>query len=133
VTFTSLFSLLLKKADNYLEKQEDGEGDIDSADRSLRFREAFDIAKAKDEQGYNVVYENSGEINLTVQDLTAISWAAFCTEEDPFVDSFYRLQALDCKDLFKRLKLASLMLKKKIIEVERRLETARNRDKSDDE
>uniref|UniRef100_A0A7S2W004 Lon N-terminal domain-containing protein n=1 Tax=Eucampia antarctica TaxID=49252 RepID=A0A7S2W004_9STRA len=93
------------------EEDEDDE-DIADLDRSGRFRLAFKTAKATDQQGYiNPLLAAKCERSL--QDLTAISWAAFCTEEDRLDLAAYRIQALDCDDLFERLKLGSHMMKEK--------------------
>ena len=52
-------------------------------------------------------------LERTPQELTALSWAAFCTGLFPEEDAAFRVQALDCEDLFERLKRASHMLKEK--------------------
>ena len=56
---------------------------------------------------------NSSNLERTPQELTAISWAAFCTNVLPEEDAAYRIQALDSDDVFERLKLASHMLREK--------------------
>jgi hypothetical protein len=56
--------------------------------------------------------------------LTALSWAAFCTELVPEEDTTFRVQALDCADLFERLKLASHMLREKKADLRVRMEKA---------
>ena len=77
-------------------------------DRQGRFKKAYDIALSTDTQGYRVT-DDTGD--RTAQQLTAISWAAFCTDLLPSEESTYRIQALDSDNLFERLKLASQMLR----------------------
>ena len=93
---------------------DDDEDDDDESDvllsRVSRFRKAYDTALATDTQGYRVT-DDTGE--RSAQELTAISWAAFCTDLLPSEDSTYRIQALDSDQLFERLKLASKMLREK--------------------
>ena len=65
-----------------------------------------------------------GTIDRSPQDLTAISWAAFCTSYIPEEDAATRIQALDCENLFERLKLASHMLKDKKNRMKKAMEKA---------
>lgn len=88
---------------------EDSEEDIE-LDRRARFRQAYEVACSTDTQGYCVVDKTS---DRTPQELTAISWAAFCTELLLEDDATFRIQALDSDSLFDRLKLASHMLRDK--------------------
>jgi hypothetical protein len=81
-------------------------------DRRGRFKQAYEVALATDTQGY-CTSPGGMTIDRTPQELTAISWAAFCTNILPTEDAAPRIQALDCQDLFERLKLASHMLKEK--------------------
>ena len=60
----------------------------------------------------------------TPQELTAVSWAAFCTNLLPEEDATYRIQALDCDNLFDRLKLANHMLREKKILLEKKMKRA---------
>jgi hypothetical protein len=62
--------------------------------------------------------------NRSAQELTAISWAAFCTDMSPEQDTTYRLQALDCDNLFQRLQLALRMLSIKKKMLKKRVEKA---------
>ena len=77
-------------------------------DRRARFRQAYEVALATDTQGYQMV-DKTGD--RAPQELTAISWAAFCTDLLPEEDAIYRIQALDSSNLFERLKLALHMLR----------------------
>jgi len=61
---------------------------------------------------------NPKEGERSVQDLTALSWAVFCTDD---VQETVRVQALDSDDLFDRLKLGSYMLREKKAELEAKL------------
>jgi hypothetical protein len=56
--------------------------------------------------------------------LTALSWASFCTNVLPEEDASFRVQALDCDDLFDRLKLASHMLREKKNQLRQKMEKA---------
>lgn len=80
-------------------------------DRKGRFRVAYNIALDTDTQGYCV--PKSSDLERTPQELTALSWAAFCTNVLPGEDANFRIQALDSNDLFDRLKLGSHMLREK--------------------
>jgi hypothetical protein len=80
-------------------------------DRKGRFRVAYNIALDTDAQGYCV--PKSSDLERSPQELTALSWAAFCTNVLPDEDAAFRVQALDCNDLFDRLKLGSHVLREK--------------------
>ena len=104
--------------DRFYEEDED-EDDEDSddddepgvcLDRLSRFQKAYATALATDTQGYRVT-DDTGD--RSAQELTAMSWAAFCTDLLPSEDSTFRIQALDSDNLFERLKLASQMLREK--------------------
>jgi hypothetical protein len=73
--------------------------------RNARFRQAYQDALASDTQGYQVTASNS-TLKYTIQELTAISWALFCTNHVSEQDSkrgngttrrihAYRMQALE--------------------------------------
>jgi hypothetical protein len=71
---------------------------------------------ATDTQGYCVSTsskDGTTSSDRSPQELTALSWASFCTELLPEEDTTFKIQALDCDDLFERLKLASSMLRDK--------------------
>lgn len=97
--------------DDYDEDEDDDDYEY-NLDRSGRFRSAFKTAKATDHQGY-IKPLSASRCERSLQDLTAISWAAFCTDEDAQETTTYRIQALDCDELFERLKLGSHMVKEK--------------------
>lgn len=99
------------------------EDDVTPLDRRGRFKQAFDVALATDTQGY-CLPQGGHTIDRSPQELTAISWAAFCTSTIPEEDAATRIQALDCEDLFERLKLASHMLKEKKNRMKRAMENA---------
>lgn len=94
------------------EDEEEGtEGDPETfSDRLSRYRQAYEIALSTDTQGYRVTDDSSGR---SARELTAVSWAAFCTDILASEESTYRIQALDSDNLFERLKLASQMLREK--------------------
>lgn len=73
-------------------------------------------------QGYRVVDDSTSD--RTPQELTAVSWAAFCTESDPQEDVTYRIQALDSNSLFDRLKLAAHMLREKKSKLREKMQEA---------
>eukprot|EP00978_Attheya_sp_CCMP212_P047967 scaffold455281_cov51-Attheya_sp.AAC.2 len=111
--------------DDYDDDDEDGT-DLDeygyAEDRAGKFRIAYKVAKMYDMQGYTV-QQPPGEGERSAQDLTALSWAAFSTDDMlNEQDATYRIQALDINDLFERLKLASQMLKEKKAELKTKLE-----------
>ena len=98
-------------------------------DRRKRFRQSYEVAMATDTQGYCV---SSTAANSTTtrssdrspQELTALSWASFCTELVPDEDTTFKIQALDCDDLFERLKLASDMLRAKKADLKEKMKKA---------
>lgn len=113
--------------DNYDEEEEDVDVDdkvASSIDRRRRFRRAYEVALATDTQGYQVPAVAATTTDRTAQELTAISWAAFCTELLPEVDATFRIQALDCDNLFDRLKLASGLMRQKKAMLRARMEKA---------
>mmetsp|Transcript_4906 Transcript_4906/g.12956 ORF Transcript_4906/g.12956 Transcript_4906/m.12956 type:complete len:159 (-) Transcript_4906:372-848(-) len=101
--------------------EDDDDEDDDDMDRRGRFREAYNIALATDTQGYQLskiataLCSNDSSLRRerTPQQLAAISWAAFCTEPFPEQDATVRIRALDCDNLFDRLKMAMHMLGEK--------------------
>lgn len=124
--------LMAKLEDTYYDDHyddEDGEEEeaIDfTIDRRRRFRRAYEIALATDTQGYQVVASAvTTTADRTPQELTAISWAALCTDLVPEAeDAFFRVQALDCDSLLNRLKLASSLLRQKKAKLRARMEKA---------
>lgn len=98
---------------------EDDENDIVSKDVNEQFQYAFHQALNSDTQGYTMARSSTLPSSSSsssflfkglrsVQQLTALSWSAFCITP---MDVSYKLQALDCNDLFDRLKLAAYALR----------------------
>jgi DNA polymerase III epsilon subunit-like protein len=77
---------------------------------------------ATDTQGY--IGNASSQMDRTPEELTAVSWAAFCTNVLPHEDALFRIQALDSESLFDRLKLASTMLREKKNSLKAQMEKA---------
>lgn len=127
--------LLEAELDNMDDDDEDEDDEDDYEDevpdnRMSRFKLAYKNAKATDMQGYRIAAtsfstdsstlsnasplmdEDDTGIQRSMQELTALSWAYFCTEaEDDMTDIIqYRLRALDCMDLRERLTLALVMM-----------------------
>jgi hypothetical protein len=107
-------------------------------DRRGRYRQAYQAALSTDTQGYSVsgsTGSDSGQ--LSAQELTATSWAAFCSEIVAEEDAKYRIQALDTDKLFERLKLAAYMLREKKAGLEKLMIKEgirfREKDKNDDD
>ena len=102
-----------EEEENEEEEDDDDEEEEEEEclDRLGRFRGAYDIALSTDTQGYQVKNADAG--GRSAQELTAVSWAAFCTDLLPSEESTFRIQALDSDQLFERLKLASQMLREK--------------------
>ena len=109
------------------EEEDDGDDDSEILDRVAQFQEAFESAKETDNQGYILQPTTTTTDNLSRQkdekvqlrspkDLTAISWAAFCTgQNDNSKESIKRqaiqIQALDMTNVIQRMQLASAMLR----------------------
>mmetsp|Transcript_102239 Transcript_102239/g.295821 ORF Transcript_102239/g.295821 Transcript_102239/m.295821 type:complete len:350 (-) Transcript_102239:1743-2792(-) len=102
---------IAKLDDRFYDDLGDDEEDVLELDRRGRFRQAYSVALETDTQGYCL--PKSSDIERTPQELTALSWAAFCTNLLPEEDAAFRIQALDSDDLFERLKLGSHMLREK--------------------
>jgi hypothetical protein len=138
--------------DSYDDEEEDDDDDLGGSnsegkvrdndvhiDRRKRFRRAYDIALATDTQGYQVfTAPTAGEnatstTDRTAPELVALSWAAFCTEILPEIDASVRIQALDCDNVFHRLKLASALMRQKKALLRSRMERARLSFGADDE
>jgi Lon protease-like protein len=103
------------------DNDDDEEGEEVELDRRGRFKKAYEVAYATDTQGYQVTQATG---DRSPQELTAISWAAFCTDLLPEEDATYRIQALDCDNLFDRLKLAAQMLRSKKERIREKMEKA---------
>ena len=119
-----MFTLeLFAQEDRFYDDLGDDEDDeVSELDRRGRFRQAYQIALATDTQGYCI--SQGSNIERTPQELTALSWAAFCTNVIPDEDATFRIQALDCDSLFDRLKLASHMFREKKNQLKKQMEKA---------
>ena len=112
--------------------EEDDEENARELDRRGRFIRAYQVALDTDTQGYFLSKQDT--VDRTPQELTAISWAAFCTELLEEDDATFRIQALDSESLLDRLKLASYMLQEKKATLQTKMEKAGLRgDDVDDE
>ena len=117
-----------------------GKNDDVYIDRRKRFRRAYDVALATDTQGYQVFAKpaTAGEsapttAERTTPEVVALSWAAFCTEILSEIDAAVRIQALDCDNIFNRLKLASALMRQKKAMLRARMEKAGFSVSADDE
>jgi len=93
----------------------------ENLDRVAQFHQAFESAKETDTFGY--VLQPTDAIDdpspteskktiRTPKELTAISWAAFCTgEKNDIKRDVVKIQALDITNVLQRLQLASAMLR----------------------
>lgn len=103
---------------------DDEDEEVSDMDRRGRFRQAYQVAMSTDTQGYCVA--TNKDLERSPQELTALSWAAFCAnlfpEEEE--DAKFRIQALDSESLFDRLKLASHMLREKKNQLKSQMEKA---------
>jgi len=100
--------------DGNLQVSEDGSpysgfNDEDVSFQKSIFEEAYSDAFETDAQGF-IVSDSSSTSGRSAKELTAISWAAFCVDDLKITD---RIQALDCDNLFDRLKLAAHTLRGK--------------------
>jgi Lon protease-like protein len=109
--------------DRFFNDDEDEEDENErELDRRGRFNRAYQIALATDTNGYFLPKQDT--VERTPKELTAISWASFCTEILEEEDATFRIQALDCESLLDRLKLASHMLQGKKAALQKRMEKA---------
>jgi len=106
------------------EEEDDDYDDSEILDRVAQFQQAFEDAKETDNQGY-ILQPTTATDNLSKdeqvvlrspKDLTAISWAAFCTgPKDNSKESIKRqaiqIQALDMTNVIQRMQLAAAMLR----------------------
>jgi hypothetical protein len=122
-------SFFTRQEDRFYQNDEndDDENDDDDNDneydRRKRFRHAYEVALATDTQGYCVT-GNDIATERSPQELSAVSWASFCTGLLAEEEATFRIQALDCDNLFDRLKLASHMLRAKKQELRSKMEKA---------
>lgn len=96
-----------------LDEEDEGEEPLE-LDRSARFQRSLKVAQEFDTCGYKLINSTTSS-SYSAKELTAISWAAFCSEILPEEDDtkLFRIQAMDCDNLFDRLKLATQMLGQK--------------------
>jgi len=97
------------------------EADDEKLDRVAQFQKAFESAKETDTFGYvlqptdvidNLSQPKKGNAVRTPKDLTAVSWAAFCTGNPNDIErDVMKVQALDMLNVMQRLQLASAMLR----------------------
>ena len=130
---------------NIDDDDDDDDDDITAfLDRTGRFRRAYELAKETDTQGYissTLLSEDNDDPSeqRSLQDLSAISWAAFETErlheddeeagivvrEDGSVmassDTLYRIQAIASTGILDRMKLALTCLHNKRVETTKAL------------
>jgi hypothetical protein len=152
---TLIFLLSTKQEDSYYDEAGDDDDDDDDEldddedtvriDRLKRYRRAYEVALAFDTQGYQVVsdtsstQQNSLDEKLSsslrsARELTAISWAAHCTDLVLDLESItYRIQALDSSNLFDRLNIGFQMLRRKKDTVQKKLQKAGLQYKRDDD
>ena len=76
----------------------------------MRFEEAYNEAYKYDTQGFVVSNTSSSSFERSARELAAISWASFCVGEITLTE---KIQALDCDNLFDRLKFAAHALREK--------------------
>mmetsp|Transcript_10505 Transcript_10505/g.12041 ORF Transcript_10505/g.12041 Transcript_10505/m.12041 type:complete len:370 (-) Transcript_10505:132-1241(-) len=104
---------LAEEADRIEEDEVEDEGyDRVPKTRLERFRKACVTTFHADTQGYisSSASYNSDKHPYSWKELSAMSWAAFATNEDLRSDSHYRLNALDMDCTINRLKLAMYWL-----------------------
>ena len=80
--------------------------------RLRRFKSAYAKSLSSDSQGYQTSFNS--ESDRTMQELTAMSWAAFSTEQDlDPTDLVFKVKALSCCSLEERLGLGISLLERK--------------------
>ena len=97
------------------DEDESTEGSTDydeKMDRVAQFQKAFDNAVETDTFGYKTIKLQSEQAAIrTPKDITAISWAAFCTgDKSNMQREVMKIQALDMTNVLQRLHLAAAML-----------------------
>jgi hypothetical protein len=113
-----------------VDEADDDEDDIE-LDRRGRFQHAYEVAMDTDSQGYLSAATTD---ERSPKELTALSWAAFCTEEDPDGgNAAFRVQAMGETNLLERLKLASQVLKLRRGQLETEMKKAGLSKKDDEE
>jgi hypothetical protein len=94
--------------ENEDDDHEEEDNDMDS--RKSRFQESLRVALATDNQGYKLLPSQLDCDGRSLKDLTALSWAYFCSEDNSADILSYRLRALEITDVCERLKLARTMM-----------------------
>ena len=97
------------------DEDESAEGSTDNdekMDRVAQFQTAFENAVEIDTFGYKTIKLQSEQAAIrTPKDITAISWAAFCTGDTSNMQrEVMKIQALDMTNVLQRLHLAAAML-----------------------
>jgi len=129
----------LEEDDDDEEDDELLEEDVDESkidDRVAQFQKAFEDAKETDTFGYvlQTINVNDKSTIRTPKDLTAISWAAFCTgKADNIQREVMKIQALDETNVLKRLQLAAAMLREEKKVLRAKLSLAGVQDSSSNE
>jgi hypothetical protein len=104
---------------NALDDEDELDIDLDDEefpDRRSKYCAAFEEALESDTQGY-ITPTTSNKPSRTLKDLTAISWAAFCTSEldsnnaEDMQQNVFKIQALDTTNVLTRLQLGAAMLR----------------------
>lgn len=127
------------------DEEEEGVLGGENGDRMAQFREAFMSAKeCCDYQGY-VIQPTAGSDTPSTdkknparspKDLTAISWACFCTgEKDNMQQNVFKIQALDMTSPLQRLHLGAALMRmeKKKLQAKLSLVGLREEDGSEDD
>lgn len=121
-----------------LDEDDDDDIDDDDLDPISRFRNAFHAAKESDFNGYTTTASDkssSMEQYRSIQDLTAISWAAFSCFDTSQRENIitYRIQVLDSSRLLDRLYMGIYILREKKKELEEELVLVRKKEQRDNE
>lgn len=126
--------------DDIDDEEDSDEDDLeeDALDRRKRYVRAYESALQFDTQGYQIAGDSGAsdddkEDQLSPQELTAISWAALCSEQTNDEDAIYRIQALIANDLTERLKLGVAVLSEKKNQIRKRMEKAGLKTSDDEE
>ena len=120
---------------------EDFSNDQISNDRRARYYKAFEDAKISDTQGYISPAVDPKKTTIrSLKDLTAISWAVFCTadpadlsETEEIQYNVFKIQALDTKSVLQRLNLGAAMLRMEKKKLKAKLALAGKPDKSNED
>ena len=131
-----------------LDEEEDEPNDEDFSDdqiirndRRARYYKAFEDAKISDTQGYISPAVDPKKTTIrSLKDLTAISWAVFCTadpvdlsETEEIQYNVFKIQALDTKSVLQRLNLGAAMLRMEKKKLKAKLALAGKPDKSNED